>query len=141
LQLPTTTCQRLTSILPIKDELSRLQVEQLLKIVKNTILNYTVSPSIPGIVHVIGPELGITQPGMTIVCGDSQHQHTAHLVPLHFGIVPVKWKWYLHRNAFCRQSKSMRINIEGELQNGWYQKISFFYYSKDHRKRCNRLFC
>src|SRR5688500_18938127 len=58
--------------LPIKEELSRLQVEALVKNCgEHGIELYGLGHPFQGIVHVIGPELGITQPGMTIVCGDS----------------------------------------------------------------------
>ena len=56
--------------LPIKDELSRLQLQQLIENCKeHDIELYGLAHPFQGIVHVIGPELGITQPGMTIVCG------------------------------------------------------------------------
>ena len=58
--------------LPIKDMLSRLQVDQLItNCTKHGIELYGLGHPYQGIVHVIGPELGMTQPGMTIVCGDS----------------------------------------------------------------------
>src|SRR5882757_8257160 len=58
--------------LPIKEELGRLQVDTLIKnCAKHGIELYGLGHPYQGIVHVIGPELGITQPGMTIVCGDS----------------------------------------------------------------------
>ncbi len=58
--------------LPIKDALSRLQVDQLTQnCEKYGIQICGLNHPWHGIVHVIGPELGITQPGMTIVCGDS----------------------------------------------------------------------
>src|SRR5881398_297293 len=59
----------------IRDELSRLQVETLERNCEEFgIPVYSLGSNRQGIVHVIGPELGVTQPGMTIVCGDS---HTA----------------------------------------------------------------
>src|SRR5205823_14130176 len=58
----------------IRDELSRLQVETLERnCAEFGIPVYSLGSDRQGIVHVIGPELGVTQPGMTIVCGDSQH--------------------------------------------------------------------
>ena len=58
--------------LPIKDELSKNQVEKLkLNCLEHDIDLFGLGNPNQGIVHVIGPELGITQPGMTIVCGDS----------------------------------------------------------------------
>ena len=58
--------------LPIKEELSSLQVEALTKNCEaHNVELYGLGHAYQGIVHVIGPELGFTQPGMTIVCGDS----------------------------------------------------------------------
>jgi 3-isopropylmalate/(R)-2-methylmalate dehydratase large subunit len=58
--------------LPIKDDLSRNQLEQLSKnCLENNITLYNLGHKYNGIVHVMAPELGITQPGMTMVCGDS----------------------------------------------------------------------
>ena len=58
--------------LPITDDIARRQIEALEKNVKEFgITYYGINDSRQGIVHVIGPELGYTQPGMTIVCGDS----------------------------------------------------------------------
>ncbi len=70
--------------LPIKEELSRVQVDTLKKnCAEHGIELYGLGHPFQGIVHVIGPELGITQPGMTIVCGDS-HTSTHELsAPLH----------------------------------------------------------
>ena len=115
--------------LPIKDELSRKQVEQLIEnCEKHDIELYGLGHPFQGIVHVIGPELGITQPGMTIVCGDSHTIHTALLVQWLLALVPVKWKWFLLLNV-CLQSKPklMRINIEGELNKGVVSKDIILY--------------
>lgn len=58
--------------LPIKEELSRIQVEKLTKNCAEFGIDlYGLNHPYQGIVHVIGPELGVTQPGMTMVCGDS----------------------------------------------------------------------
>ena len=77
--------------LPIKDELSRKQLEQLsINCEKNNIQLYGLGHKNNGIVHVIAPELGITQPGMTMVCGDS---HTSTHVLLEQSLLelePVK---------------------------------------------------
>ena len=73
--------------LPIKDELSRLQVNKLIENCKNhNIELYGLGHPFQGIVHVIGPELGITQPGMTIVCGDSHTSTHGAFGSIAFGI-------------------------------------------------------
>ena len=73
--------------LPIKDELSRKQVQQLIEnCAKHDIELYGLGHPFQGIVHVIGPELGITQPGMTIVCGDSHTSTHGAFGALAFGI-------------------------------------------------------
>src|SRR6202165_1163917 len=70
--VPTDGTQRAAAI---KDELSRVQVQTLERNCEEfAVPIYSVGSDRQGIVHVIGPELGVTQPGMTIVCGDS---HTA----------------------------------------------------------------
>src|SRR5712671_2988079 len=73
--------------LPIKEELSRLQVEALKKnCAGHDIELYGLGHPFQGIVHVIGPELGITQPGMTIVCGDSHTSTHGAFGAIAFGI-------------------------------------------------------
>src|SRR5712671_1048378 len=73
--------------LPIKEELSRLQVEALKKnCAEHNIELYGLGHPFQGIVHVIGPELGITQPGMTIVCGDSHTSTHGAFGAIAFGI-------------------------------------------------------
>ena len=72
--------------LPIKDELSRNQVQQLIENCKNHDIElYGLGHPFQGIVHVIGPELGVTQPGMTIVCGDSHTSTHGAFGSLAFG--------------------------------------------------------
>src|SRR6201996_2983533 len=71
----------------IKDELSRIQVETLERNAKEFgIPIYSLGSDKQGIVHVIGPELGLTQPGMTIVCGDSHTATHGAFGALAFGI-------------------------------------------------------
>jgi 3-isopropylmalate/(R)-2-methylmalate dehydratase large subunit len=73
--------------LPIQDELSRIQVQQLIENCKrHDIELYGLGHPFQGIVHVIGPELGITQPGMTIVCGDSHTSTHGAFGAIAFGI-------------------------------------------------------
>jgi len=71
-----------------------------------------------GIVHVMGPELGATQPGKTIVCGDSHTSTHGAFGALAFGIGTTEVGHVLATQCLLqRKSKSMRINIEGELQD------------------------
>jgi homoaconitase/3-isopropylmalate dehydratase large subunit len=73
--------------LPIKEELSRKQVEALItNCAEQGIELYGLGHPFQGIVHVIGPELGITQPGMTIVCGDSHTSTHGAFGAIAFGI-------------------------------------------------------
>ena len=73
--------------LPIKDDLSRNQVEKLKSnCIENNIQLFGLGNPNQGIVHVIGPELGITQPGMTIVCGDSHTSTHGAFGAIAFGI-------------------------------------------------------
>ncbi|MFL5788736.1 MAG: aconitase family protein, partial [Flavisolibacter sp.] len=73
--------------LPIRDRLSRMQVDQLItNCKKHGIELYGLGHPYQGIVHVIGPELGITQPGMTIVCGDSHTSTHGAFGSIAFGI-------------------------------------------------------
>ena len=91
----------LKSALPILEELSRKQVQTLKEnCEKFGIELYGLGHPFQGIVHIIGPELGVTQPGMTIVCGDSAiHQHMAHLELLLSVSEQVKLKWFWQRNV------------------------------------------
>ena len=73
--------------LPIADEISRQQIDTLRKNCKDFgIRFYDLDDRNQGIVHVIGPELGLTQPGMTIVCGDSHTATHGAFGALAFGI-------------------------------------------------------
>src|SRR5499433_4039452 len=69
-----------------------------------------------GIVHVIGPELGVTQPGMTIVCGDSHTSTHGAFGALAFGIGTSEVEHVLATQCLLQaKPKLMRINVEGEL--------------------------
>ncbi len=76
------------------------------------------SPS-RGIVHVMGPELGATQPGMTIVCGDSHTSTHGAFGALAFGIGTTEVGYVLAKQCLLQNKpKSMRINIQGKLADG-----------------------
>lgn len=115
--------------LPIKDELSRLQVQQLIEnCKKHNIELYGLGHPFQGIVHVIGPELGITQPGMTIVCGDSHTSTHGAFGAIAFGIGTSEVEMVFASQCVLQtKPKRMRINIEGELQNGVLSKDIILY--------------
>jgi 3-isopropylmalate/(R)-2-methylmalate dehydratase large subunit len=101
----------------IKDELSRVQVETLERnCAEFGIPVYSLGSEHQGIVHVIGPELGVTQPGMTIVCGDSHTATHGAFGALAFGIGTSEVEHVLATQCLVQpKPKSMRIRYEGEL--------------------------
>jgi 3-isopropylmalate/(R)-2-methylmalate dehydratase large subunit len=104
----------------IKDELSRVQVQTLERnCAEFGIPVYSLGSEHQGIVHVIGPELGVTQPGMTIVCGDSHTATHGAFGALAFGIGTSEVEHVLATQCM-QQAKpgSMRIRYEGELGFG-----------------------
>jgi 3-isopropylmalate/(R)-2-methylmalate dehydratase large subunit len=115
--------------LPIKDQLSRLQVEQLVaNCQKHNITLYGLGHPFQGIVHVIGPELGITQPGMTIVCGDSHTSTHGAFGSIAFGIGTSEVEMVFASQCILQsRPKLMRINIEGTLNRGVVSKDIILY--------------
>ena len=115
--------------LPIKEELSRRQVEMLKKnCAEHGIEMYGLGHPYQGIVHVIGPELGITQPGMTIVCGDSHTSTHGAFGNIAFGIGTTEVEMVLTTQCLL-QSKPllMRINVDGALNKGVVSKDIVLY--------------
>ncbi len=110
--------------LPIKDELSRIQVEQLKEnCAKYDIELYGLGHPFQGIVHIIGPELGITQPGMTIVCGDSHTSTHGAFGSIAFGIGTSEVEMVFASQCVMQtKPKLMRINIDGTLNSGVVSK-------------------
>jgi 3-isopropylmalate/(R)-2-methylmalate dehydratase large subunit len=104
----------------IRDQLSRVQVETLERnATEFGIPVYSIGSRRQGIVHVIGPELGVTQPGMTIVCGDSHTSTHGAFGALAFGIGTSEVEHVLATQTLQqRKPKSMRIRYEGELGFG-----------------------
>jgi 3-isopropylmalate/(R)-2-methylmalate dehydratase large subunit len=104
----------------IKDALSRTQVETLERnCAEFGVPIYSLGSEHQGIVHVIGPELGLTQPGMTIVCGDSHTATHGAFGALAFGIGTSEVEHVLATQCLVQhRPKSMRINYVGELGNG-----------------------
>ncbi len=115
--------------LPIKEELSRRQVEALKKNCKeHDIELYGLGHQYQGIVHVIGPELGITQPGMTIVCGDSHTSTHGAFGNIAFGIGTSEVEMVMTTQCLLQTKPLlMRIDIEGELNKGVVSKDIILY--------------
>jgi 3-isopropylmalate/(R)-2-methylmalate dehydratase large subunit len=115
--------------LPIRDQLSRMQVEQLTEnCKKHGIELYGLGHPYQGIVHVIGPELGITQPGMTIVCGDSHTSTHGAFGSIAFGIGTSEVEMVFASQCLLQsRPKLMRINIEGDLHKGVVSKDIILY--------------
>ncbi len=104
----------------IADELSRVQVETLERnCAEFGVPVYSLGSDRQGIVHVIGPELGVTQPGMTIVCGDSHTATHGAFGALAFGIGTSEVEHVLATQCLVQHKpKSMRIRYQGELPFG-----------------------
>ena len=115
--------------LPIKEALSRLQVETLDKNCKKFGIElYGLGHPYQGIVHVIGPELGITQPGMTIVCGDSHTSTHGAFGTIAFGIGTSEVEMVMATQCLmATRPKLMRINVEGKLSPGVLSKDIILY--------------
>jgi len=115
--------------LPIKDELSRMQVQQLIaNCAKHGVELYGLGHPYQGIVHVIGPELGITQPGMTIVCGDSHTSTHGAFGAIAFGIGTSEVEMVMATQCLLQsRPKLMRINVEGVLNKGVVSKDIILY--------------
>jgi 3-isopropylmalate/(R)-2-methylmalate dehydratase large subunit len=104
----------------IADELSRVQVETLERNCEEFGLKlYSLGSDRQGIVHVIGPELGVTQPGMTIVCGDSHTATHGAFGALAFGIGTSEVEHVLATQCMVQKKpRTMRISYAGELSSG-----------------------
>lgn len=115
--------------LPIQESLSRNQVETLNKNCReHGVELYGLGHKYQGIVHVIGPELGITQPGMTIVCGDSHTSTHGAFGSIAFGIGTSEVEMVLSTQCLLQNKpKTMLIEIDGELNEGVYSKDIILY--------------
>jgi 3-isopropylmalate/(R)-2-methylmalate dehydratase large subunit len=104
----------------IADELSRVQVEALERNCRDFgVPIHSIGSARQGIVHVIGPELGVTQPGMTIVCGDSHTSTHGAFGALAFGIGTSEVEHVLATQTLQQpRPRSMRIRYEGQLGYG-----------------------
>ena len=105
---------------PIADPVSRLQVDTLRKNCQEFgIRLHSLGDVEQGIVHVVGPQLGLTQPGMTIVCGDSHTSTHGAFGALAFGIGTSEVEHVLATQTLpLSRPKTMAINVEGKLKSG-----------------------
>lgn len=114
---------------PIRDPLSKKQLEQLTEnCIKNNIELYGLGHKYQGIVHIIAPELGITQPGMSIVCGDSHTSTHGALGAIAFGIGTSQVaQVFASQCLLLRKPKSMRITVNGKLNKNVQPKDVILY--------------
>lgn len=115
--------------LTIGDRLSRLQVEKLTEnCKKHGIQLFHLMHENHGIVHIIGPEMGITQPGQTIVCGDSHTATHGAFGTVAFGIGTSEVEMVLASQCLLQyRPKKMRITVEGDLKPGVVAKDVILY--------------
>ena len=117
------------SIENIEDNISKLQVVELDKNCNDFgIKQFNINSNNQGIVHVIGPELGLTLPGMSIVCGDSHTSTHGAFGCLAMGIGTSEVEHVLATQSLkVRKLKNMRINFEGSIQEGVSSKDIILY--------------
>ncbi len=115
--------------LPIKEALSRHQVETLRKNCTDFGVElYDLGHPFQGIVHIIGPELGLTLPGMTIVCGDSHTSTHGAFGNIAFGIGTSEVEQVLATQCVLQyKPKTMRIEVNGKLEKGVVAKDIILY--------------
>ncbi|WP_298320492.1 3-isopropylmalate dehydratase large subunit [uncultured Aquimarina sp.] len=115
--------------LPVKDLLSRNQLAQLTENCnKNNITLYGLGHKYNGIVHVMAPELGITQPGMTMVCGDSHTSTHGAFGSIAFGIGTSQVaQVFASQCLLLQKPKSLRVNVNGKLKPGVLPKDVILY--------------
>lgn len=118
---------------PIQDPVSRNQVETLTRNAQEFGLTlWGLGNARNGIIHVIGPENGLTQPGMTIVCGDSHTSTHGAFGAVAFGIGTSEVEMVLASQCILQpKPKKMRINVEGKRKKGVTAKdIALYVISK-----------
>ena len=115
--------------LPIKDPLSKHQLEQLSEnCKKHGITLYELGHKYNGIVHVMAPELGITQPGMTMVCGDSHTSTHGAFGTIAFGIGTSQVaQVFASQCLLLSKPKSLRVTVNGKLKKGVLPKDVILY--------------
>ncbi|MBQ8989913.1 MAG: 3-isopropylmalate dehydratase large subunit [Prevotella sp.] len=118
---------------PIEDPISKKQVDALAKNAADFgLTHYGMMDKSNGIIHVVGPEKGLSLPGMTIVCGDSHTSTHGAMGAVAFGIGTSEVEMVLASQCILQQKpKSMRISINGQLQKGVTAKdIALYLMSK-----------
>lgn len=128
---PDRTFATIDHIIPT-DELSRPYTDQQAELMTTTLESNVKQFNIPffnkstgkqGIVHVIGPELGLTQPGMTIVCGDSHTSTHGAFGSLAFGIGTTQVELTLETQSLpMSRLKVRQVKVDGQLQKGVFAK-------------------
>ena len=115
--------------LPVKDALSRKQLEQLSKnCLENKITLYKLGHNYNGIVRVMAPELGITQPGMTMVCGDSHTSTHGAFGTIAFGIGTSQVaQVFASQCLLLKKPKRLRVTVNGTLKKGVLAKDVILY--------------
>lgn len=118
--VPTERNERSGGVAGIIDPVSRLQVQTLDDNCRDfEILEFQVNDARQGIVHVVGPEQGVTLPGMTIVCGDSHTSTHGALGALAHGIGTSEVEHVLATQCLVQQKmKNMLVRVDGALQTG-----------------------
>jgi len=118
--IPTTSDERFQ----IKDQVAAQQIATLRRNCESAgIPLFDVGSGRQGIVHVIGPELGLTQPGMTVVCGDSHTSTHGAFGALAFGVGTSEVEHVLATQCVSQKKpRSMRISISGTLPEGTSSK-------------------
>ncbi len=106
--------------LPISNDLSRHQVSTLVKNCDEFGIElYGMEHPFQGIVHVVGPELGVSQPGMTMVCGDSHTSTHGAFGAIAFGVGTSEVEQVMASQCLLQQrSKTMRVTVDGEIGKG-----------------------
>ncbi|MFN3478166.1 MAG: 3-isopropylmalate dehydratase large subunit [bacterium] len=118
--------------LPITDPIAQKQINKLYENARKWgILFLGLDSPYQGIVHVIGPELGLTQPGMVIVCGDSHTSTHGALGAMAFGIGTSEVELVLATQTVkVKKPKTMEVRLQGKIGKGVYSKDVILYLIK-----------
>ena len=129
--------------LPVKDELSRKQLEQLAENCKaNNIEFFGLGHENNGIVHVMAPELGITKPGMTIVCGDSHTSTHGAFGAIAFGIGTSQVaQVFASQCLLLEKPKKLRVKVNGKLNSVFPKDVILYIISKLGTNSGTGYFC
>ena len=128
----------------IEDPISRTQVNTLAKNAAHFgLAHFGMMHKKNGIIHVVGPENGLTLPGMTIVCGDSHTSTHGAMGAVAFGIGTSEVEMVLASQCILQsRPKTMRISVNGKTGKGVTAKdIALYIISQMTTGGCDRLFC